>query len=111
MDYLRYYWLEGYLFSTVCPRFHRDGSLSAFDFFSIVRWKSDRAKPKIAAGLLDGNHTDLDEAVRALTQDIHEARGHEERLKILIARPGIGLPMATAILTVAASTARFPSRL
>ena len=100
MDYLRYYWLEDYLFSTVCPRFHGDGSLSAFDFFSIVIWKSNRAKSRIAVGLLEGSHTDLDKAVRALTQKIHEARDHEERLKILIGRSGIGLPMATAILTV-----------
>ena len=93
MDYLRYYWLrEDYLFSTVCPRFHRDGSLSAFDFFSIVIWKANRAKSTIAVGLLEGSHTDLDKAVRALTQDIHAARDHEERLKILMDRPGIALP-------------------
>ena len=101
MDYLRYYWLrEDYLFSTGCPRFHRDGSLSAFDFFSIVIWKANRAKSTIAVGLLEGSHTDLDKAVRALTQDIHAARDHEERLKILMDRPGIALLMATAILTV-----------
>ena len=97
MNYLRYYWLEDYLFSTVCPRFHRDEHLSAFDFFSIVTWKANRAKAKIAAGWRGEN---LDEAVRALTQKIHGARDHEERLKILIGRPGIGLLMATAILTV-----------
>ena len=100
MDYLRYYWLEDYLFSTVCPRFHGNGSLSACDFFSIVIWKSNRAKSKIATGLLKGSHTDLDKAVRALTQKIHQADNHEVQLKILIDRPGIALPMATAILTV-----------
>ena len=100
LDYLAYYHLEDYLFSTVCPRFHRDKYLSAFDFFSIIRWKSNRARPKVVAGLLEGSHTDLDTAVRALTQEIYEANNHEVRFKILIDRPGIGLPTATAILTV-----------
>ena len=78
MDYLPYYWLEDYLFSTVCPRFHRDESLSAFDFFLIVIWKSNRAKSKIATGLLDGTHTDLDKAVRNLTKQVHDAPGGPE---------------------------------
>ena len=59
-------------------------SLSAFDFFSIVIWKSNRAKSKIAAGLRTGTHTDLDNAVRALTQQAHDAPGPEARLKTKI---------------------------
>ena len=44
--------------------------------------------------------TDLDEAVKSLAGDIHEAADHENRLKILLRVRGIGLPVATAILTV-----------
>ncbi len=39
MDYLKYYDLEAYLFDDLRKRFHEDGSLGAFDFFSIVIWK------------------------------------------------------------------------
>ena len=52
LDYLRYYDLETYLFEDVRRRFHAERSLSAFDFFSIVIWKANRAKSKIAHRLL-----------------------------------------------------------
>ena len=53
MDHLAYYDLEAYLFGTVGPRFLNDGRLNAFDFFSIVIWKANRAKSKIARRLLE----------------------------------------------------------
>jgi len=43
---------------------------------------------------------DLDQAVKSLTGDIHQAADHESRLKILLDVEGIGLPMASAILAV-----------
>jgi len=43
-DYLEYYDLERYLFENVHQRFHLEHSLGAFDFFSIVIWKANRAK-------------------------------------------------------------------
>ena len=52
MDYVRYYDLESYLFEDVRQQFQSEGSLSAFDFFSIVIWKANRAKSKIAKRLL-----------------------------------------------------------
>lgn len=36
LDYRRYYDLETFLFGDVSPRFHAEGSIGAFDFFSIV---------------------------------------------------------------------------
>jgi len=42
----------------------------------------------------------LDEAVGSLTREIHAADDHEKRLKIPMDIRGVGLPMATAILTV-----------
>ena len=65
-DFLRYYDLETYLWEDVHRRFHTDGGIGAFDFFSIVVWKSNRAKSKIAARLLEHGHPDLDEAARGL---------------------------------------------
>ncbi len=52
MDYLKYYDLERYLFEDVSKRFRKQGSMSAFDFFSIVVWKANRAKSQIARKLL-----------------------------------------------------------
>ena len=100
MFYLDYYDIENYLFSRVHERFRKDGYIRSFDFFSIVRWKSNRPKRMIRNDLLKERCPDLDEAVKSLTREIHEAEGHENRLKILIGVRGIGLAMATAILTV-----------
>ena len=99
MHYLEYYDIEKYLFSTVYERFHRDGHIAAFDFFSIVGWKSDRPKRMIREALRE-RCQDLDHAVKSLTGDIHKATEHENRLKMLLDVRGIGLPMATAILAV-----------
>ena len=99
MHYLEYYDIEKYLFSKVYERFHRDGHIAAFDFFSIVAWKSNRPKGMIREALRE-RCPDLDQAVKSLTGDIHEAADHENRLKMLLDVRGIGLPMATAILTV-----------
>ncbi len=102
MFYLDYYDIETYLFSTVHGRFRRDGYLCAFDFFSIVRWKSNRSRGRILDGLREKWHPDTEEAVRRLTREIHLADDHENRLRTLIGPcvPGVGLAIATAILTV-----------
>ena len=102
MFFLEYYDIETYLFSNVHRRFLRDGYLSAFDFFSIIRWKSNRPRKQIRKGLREERSPDLDEAVKSLTREIHEAEDHERRFEILM-NPrvrGVGLAMATAILTV-----------
>jgi len=52
VDGLRYYDLEAYLFEDVHKRFKTEGSIGAFDFFSIVIWKANRAKSRIAKRLL-----------------------------------------------------------
>lgn len=101
MDYLKYYDLERYLFDDVCSRFHSEGSISAFDFFSIVIWKANRAKSRIAGRLLDRNRSvSLDDHVRKLTVSLHDASSDKERLRILMMDWRFLLPMASAILTV-----------
>ena len=103
IDYLKYRDLERYLFEDVHNRFHAEQSLSAFDFFSIVVWKANRAKSKIAHRLLNnpGVHgDDLDAIVRTLTAQLYAAPDPKSRLRILFCDWGFALPMATAILTV-----------
>jgi hypothetical protein len=103
IDYRRYYNLEPCLFEEVHHRFHAEQSLSAFDFFSIVIWKANRAKSKIARKLLhsaDPQCDDLDAIVRSLTALLYAAPDSKSRLRILLCDWGFALPMATAILTV-----------
>jgi len=82
VDYLRYYDLETYLFEDVHRRFHAAGSLSAFDFFSIIIWKANRAKSNVARRLLaraPNKTADLDEIVAGLTRSLFEAPSHRPR--------------------------------
>jgi hypothetical protein len=102
-DYLKYYALERFLFEEVHQRFHADHSLGAFDFFSIVIWKANRAKSRIARKLLTrdaaGRHN-LEAISRTLTAALYNAPNHKERLRLLIKEWDFALPMASAILSV-----------
>lgn len=99
-DYLQLYHLEEYLFGIVRPSFHRDGYLSAFDFFCIVIWKANRAKSRIAKRLLATHPGTLNDIIRELTEQLHEKNDDEGRLRVLVKGWDFLLPMASAILTV-----------
>jgi len=89
------YGVEGYLFEIVSPRFARTGTLPPYDFFAIVIWKSNRTKTKIVAGLASTSKT-----VEALMREVSAASELEPKVNALLQVPGIGLAMASAILTV-----------
>lgn len=100
-DWLDYYDLETFLFRDVHQRFQEQGWLDAFDLMSIVIWKANRAKSRIACRLLaTSGCSTLDEAARQLTGRIHKAGAARERLAVLIDEWGFLLPMASAILSV-----------
>lgn len=102
LDYLRFYDLESYVFEDVRQQFHEDGSIGAFDFFSIVVWKANRAKSRIARRLLQRDpqgRAELDPVVRDLSVGLYKAPDGEARLRILLQEWGFYLPMATAILS------------
>jgi hypothetical protein len=87
----------------VHSHFHAEHSLGAFDFFSIVIWKANRAKSRIARRLLTQDRKskrDLNARCRVLTRSLYAAPDHKERLRILIKDWGFALPMASAILAV-----------
>jgi len=103
MDYLKYFDREHYLFDDVRSRFRVEHSLGAFDFFSIVIWKANRSKSKIARRLLKKEtktKRDLEARCRALTKTLFDADNDKERLRLLIKDWGFALPMASAILAV-----------
>lgn len=102
-DYLKYFDRERYLFEDVHQRFHAEHSLGAFDFFTIIIWKANRAKSKIALKLLAKDpegRRDLDAICRTLTACLYNAPNHKERLRLLMKDWSFALPMASAILSV-----------
>ncbi len=103
LDFLRYYDLERYLWEDVHQRFHQEGSIGAFDFFSIVIWKANRAKSHTARRLLrtdPAGRSELEPIVRDLSRNLYGAGDAKERLRILMKDWGFYLPMASAILSV-----------
>jgi hypothetical protein len=100
-DYVDYFSLERYLFETVHRRFQRERSLGAFDLMSIVVWKANRSKSKIARRLKRGvqGREDLEAVARRLTSTLYRCGANQERLATL-RDWGFRLPMASAILSV-----------
>lgn len=99
LDYLSYY-DEKYLFEDVARRFHQSKQLDAFDLFSIVIWKANRAKTRIADLMRRKAPGDLDAVSRLFTSELYNARDGQSRLELAINSWGFSLPMASAILTV-----------
>lgn len=92
---LKYYWLEKeYLEKEVAPSFRDKGYLTAEQFFAIVFWKSKRRADLIRKTLND------DKSVKAFTAKIHDANSHDERLDLLLSKEGVGIAMASGILTI-----------
>ncbi|HMD21885.1 MAG TPA: hypothetical protein VKH40_16285 [Alloacidobacterium sp.] len=98
-DYLRYYDLETYLFEDVHKRFHEKQRLDAFDLFSIIIWKAERAKSKLAHRLIK-QADNLEAAADQLTHALFEAKSPKDRLFVAMETWGFYLPMASAILSV-----------
>jgi hypothetical protein len=90
-----YYDLESYLFSQVAKRFEQGDALTAFDFYAIITWKANRTKTIVRDGLASRNlsPTELMNRVRNIPDD-------PGKLQALDDVPGIGIPIASAILTV-----------
>jgi len=96
--YLKYYFLEDYLFGEVNKNFKKRGCLTPEEFFCIIIWKSNRAKTAIKRKLLKfGN---LRKTIKKLTGEIFYTLGKEQKLRLLLKSWKFSLPMATAVLTV-----------
>lgn len=98
---LQWYDLERYLAETVGPKFRRDHSIDAFDFFSIIIWKANRAKSHISRRLLRMHDPKtLPQIVDDLARALAEVTEDRDRMRTLFADYGFLLPTASAILTV-----------
>jgi thermostable 8-oxoguanine DNA glycosylase len=89
------YNLEDYLFGVVSPRFRESHTLNPYDFFAIVTWKSNRTKTKIMSGLANSGRS-----VPSLMYEVSAATSPEGKVEALLRVWGIGLALASAILTV-----------
>ncbi len=93
--YLKYYFLEDYLFNEVHKNFQKHEYLTPEEFFAIIIWKSNRAKTNVRSGIKKSGKT-----IKSITSNIFQAKTFEQKLDILTSIPGLGLPIASAILTV-----------
>jgi hypothetical protein len=91
----KYYDLDDYLFRCVTARFARQNTLNAFDFYAIVTWKSNRSINKVKHGLVEAKLTPT-----ALMAKVSGCASDPDRMKELDKVRGIGVPIASAILTV-----------
>ena len=96
--YLKYYCLEQYLFVEVSKNVHARGYLTNEEFFAIVIWKSNTQKTKVLKGVTKQRKT-----IHAITAEVFESKTRENKLKLLDALPSIGIPIASAILSVCSS--------
>jgi len=94
-DYLRYYCLEKYLFDEVHATFEKNRTLIPEDFLAIIIWKTNRQKTNIVEGILASDKT-----VSQLMTEVAEAADDLDKIKLLTAIGGIGIPIASAVLTV-----------
>lgn len=97
-NFLKYYWLEQeYLENEAQPFFKKNGYLTTEQFFAIVIWKRNASKTNVKRGL--GN-TDLDNKIKKLTSDVFHEQDNWKKIEILTKNRGIGIAIASAILTI-----------
>jgi thermostable 8-oxoguanine DNA glycosylase len=89
------YDLETYLFETVSKEFKQKQTLTTFEFFAIITWKSNRSKTKVRDGLAAAGKSASD-----LMKSVSRAEKTEAKVETLRRIGGIGLPIASAILAV-----------
>ncbi|MDD4804852.1 MAG: hypothetical protein PHN69_06840 [Candidatus Pacebacteria bacterium] len=96
--YKKYYFLEDYLFQEITNNFNKNHYLTDEEFFSIIIWKSNRAKGWIVKGI----KKELKEGrtIKDITEKIYEINDNKNRIIYLDKIYGIGIPIASAILTV-----------
>jgi len=93
--YKKYYSLEDYLFNEVNSNFKKNHFLTKEEFFAIITWKSNRSKTKIAKEM---ERKEI--IVEKLTTDLFNTKDSKKQVEILTSIKEIGIPIASAILSV-----------
>lgn len=85
------YSLEDHLFSVVGPQIKKRGYMTFDDFYRIAMWKSARQKP---------NYLQNKNNVESISKDAFSIQGESEKMDMLCCLKGVGIPTASAILTI-----------
>jgi hypothetical protein len=94
-EYRRFYFLEEeYLFKEVHTNFEKNQTLTAEEFLAIIIWKSNRSKTDVVLGIEASDST-----VGALMTQV-AAAADLKKVELLTDIGGIGIPIASAVLTV-----------
>jgi hypothetical protein len=91
----KYYDLDSYLFQCVTQQFVQRKTLNSFDFYAIITWKANRAISKVKKDLKRKKLSPM-----KLMSQVSKCRDDREKMKKLDEVKGIGVPIASAILTV-----------
>lgn len=89
--YIELYDTEKYLFSIIGPNVKKNGFLSFEDFYQICMWKSVRPKKRYIANK---------EKIKEISKRAFSEKDETKRIKILCELDGVGIPTASAILTI-----------
>lgn len=93
--YLKYYFLENYLFEIVNKNFYKNRCLAPEEFLAIIIWKRNASKTKVIEGInVSGK------SVRVITNEIYNSLRRETKLQILLGIRHVGIALASAVLTV-----------
>lgn len=79
----------------VAGAFKKRRYLTPEEFLAIVIWKRNASKTKVIRGVRSSGRT-----IKSLTEEIYRTPNHEEKMKILTGIKGLGIAIASAILTV-----------
>ena len=89
--YLKLYSLEDYLFDILGPQIKKRGYIKFDEFYRICMWKSSRQKP---------NYIKNKKVVEKITKKAFLEKDEKEKINILCSMKGVGIPTASAILTI-----------
>lgn len=89
--YIKLYDIEKYLFSIIGPNVKKNGFLSFEDFYQICMWKSVRPKKRYIANK---------EKIKDISKRAFSEKDEAKRIKIICELDGVGIPTASAILTI-----------
>lgn len=91
IKYTELYDTEKYIFNVVGIEARKQGYLTFDDFFKICMWKSSRPKQRYIKNK---------ETVKVITKTAFSKTDEKEKMKLLCKLNGVGIPTASAILTV-----------
>jgi thermostable 8-oxoguanine DNA glycosylase len=95
-NYLDLYNIEEYLFKVIGPRIRERGFIEFNDFYQICMWKSARQKQ---------NYLKNKNIVKNISRKAFAEKEEPLKIKQLLKLKGVGIPTASAILTIV-----FPDR-